>query len=528
MLKNKNIYPIYNLTLMLIIPLGLIFGPLIPEISLFLMIIYLFSKKYEIAKVFNIYKKSFLFFFVFYILIIISSMFSIDPHESLIKSVSYLRFLALILFTYFIFQNQKNIDFFCILLIIIFTILFFDSNLQYWSGNNILGYEYYFNRVSSFFDDELILGSYTARMLPIALSLIFFSTLKNKKFYIYYLSFISFIMIFLSSERTAFFLFIITILTLSFLKHFRINFLIFLIMVCVGIISGKINNERLIYHTISQFYDKEQKKFYIFSERHQNHYTTAWKIFMDHKFLGAGIKSFRDLCKLEVYSKDIIKDQLRQSKDLVSFTDGEALVIRENISKRNFLLIFDKSIPPDITNYINQSNFSPYFKLGSEKLNHFYTKGGATDEFNLIPRHLYLLPSNTRDLFLFFKVEHLNSFKVNKGQLLAKIPKDQFVDGCNTHPHNTYLQLLSETGILSFLIVFTVFIFVLIGSLKYLIKSLSSNRDYYNGILMLNICFFINLFPFIPTGSFYNNYLSFIYFLPIGIYYALINNDLSK
>ena len=148
-------------------------------------------------------------------------MFSIDPHESLIKSVSYLRFLALILFTYFIFQNQKkNIDFFCIFLIIIFTILFFDSNLQYWSGNNILGYEYYFNRVSSFFDDELILGSYTARMLPIALSLIFFSTLKNKKFYIYYLSFISFIMIFLSSERTAFFLFIITILTLSFFKTF--------------------------------------------------------------------------------------------------------------------------------------------------------------------------------------------------------------------------------------------------------------------------------------------------------------------
>ena len=87
---------------------------------------------------------------------------------------------------------------------------------------------------------------------------------------------------------------------------------------------------------------------------------------------------------------------------------------------------------------------------------------------------------------------------------------------------------MSETGILSFLIVLTVFIFVLISSLKYFIKSLSSNRDYYYGILMLNICFFINLFPFIPTGSFYNNFLSFIYFLPIGIYYALIKNDLSK
>ena len=149
-------------------------------------------------------------------------------------------------------------------------------------------------------------------------------------------------------------------------------------------------------------------------------------------------------------------------------------------------------------------------------------------ELILIPEQLYLLTTNTRDQFLFFEVEHLNSFNVSKGQLLAKIPKDQFIDGCNTHPHNTYIQLLSETGIFSFLIVLTVFIFVIIGSLKYLVKSLYTKRDYYYGILMLNICFFINLFPLVPTGSFYNNFLSFIYFLPVGIYYALIKNDLSK
>ena len=57
---------------------------------------------------------------------------------------------------------------------------------------------------------------------------------------------------------------------------------------------------------------------------------------MDHKILGAGIKSFRVLCHLEDYSRDIINDQLRQSKDLVSPMNGEALVIRENSSKKNF------------------------------------------------------------------------------------------------------------------------------------------------------------------------------------------------
>ena len=64
MLKSESIYPIYNLTLMLIIPLGLIFGPLIPEISLFLMMICLFFKKYEIAEVFKIYKNHFILFFI--------------------------------------------------------------------------------------------------------------------------------------------------------------------------------------------------------------------------------------------------------------------------------------------------------------------------------------------------------------------------------------------------------------------------------------------------------------------------------
>ena len=47
------------------------------------------------------------------------------------------------------------------------------------------------------------------------------------------------------------------------------------------------------------------------------------------------IKSFRVLCHKN-YSRDIINDQLRQSKDLVSPMNGEALVIRENSSKKLF------------------------------------------------------------------------------------------------------------------------------------------------------------------------------------------------
>ena len=174
MLKSNFLYQNYFLILLMIIPLGLIFGPLIPEIILFFIIIYIIFKKSEVFKVFKVFKKSFLLFSIFYVLIIISSILSIDPTESLLKSISYIRFLCLVLFVYFLFQNQKNINSFCIFLIILFTILFLDSNLQYWSGSNLIGYEYNQNRASSFFNDELIMGSYTAESSQLFYHLSFF------------------------------------------------------------------------------------------------------------------------------------------------------------------------------------------------------------------------------------------------------------------------------------------------------------------------------------------------------------------
>ena len=528
MIDNKIISQRFLPTVYMLIPLGLVLGPLIPEIILFFGIIIIAFKRNELSNIFLTYKKSFFIFFIFYIFINLSSVYSETISESFLKSLSYIRFIFLVLFGYLLFKNKRNINFFCIFFLILFTVLFLDSNLQYWSGQNIIGYKYDLGRVTSFFNDEHILGSYSARIYPVILSLIFFSNLKNKKIYVYFLSFITFFMVFLSSERAAFFLLVISFVILSFLKNYRVNFIIFFVAIIIGISSGYINNDRLISHTMNQFYDKDQKKFYIFSERHQNHYIAAWNIFLDNKFLGSGIKSFRKLCKLDKYSRSIVNSHKISAKKLISPTNGQALIVHNYDTKNDHLIFFSEKIPSEILERIEKykNNNIKSFLFTPEELENFANVKNFSYH-TIIPGQLKLIPDKWKSEFLFIEIKKFKILQVENGDLLALIPKDQFIDGCNTHPHNTYIQLLAETGIVSFLIIFFIFIIVTINVIKNLIKSIKTQNNFYYGMLMLNTCFFINLFPLIPTGSFYNNYLSFVYFFPIGIYYALKKNDLS-
>jgi len=69
-------------------------------------------------------------------------------------------------------------------------------------------------------------------------------------------------------------------------------------------------------------------------------------------------------------------------------------------------------------------------------------------------------------------------------------------NGCSTHPHNIYLEILSEQGLIGF---------ILLCFLIYNLFRLSSNIISYN-LLNYKIFLIVYFFPFKPFGSFYTNF----------------------
>ena len=90
---------------------------------------------------------------------------------------------------------------------------------------------------------------------------------------------------------------------------------------------------------------------------------------------------------------------------------------------------------------------------------------------------------------------------------------------CTTHPHNFYLELISETGILSLMIIILLYIFYF--------KRISNleNRNYKISIFL---CLLVHIFPIATTGSFFTNHNSFHFWFIISLIEFMHISQLKK
>ena len=94
------------------------------------------------------------------------------------------------------------------------------------------------------------------------------------------------------------------------------------------------------------------------------------------------------------------------------------------------------------------------------------------------------------------------------------------VSACASHPHNYYLEILSELGLVGMFLWSIVFLYVVFISIikKYFLKSNFTNNHL---ITPFAILFLVEIFPLKPTGSFFTTGNATFIFLILSVIIAL-------
>ena len=394
-----------NLIITSIIPF-LIWGPFFPDLIVSISALFFLTYVFK-NKEFHFFKnKPLIIFFIFCIYCILLSVFvAEDMFLSFESSLFYFRIGVFSCFIWYLIDKDKSIlTYLYYTLVLSFLALVIDGYIQYFTGVNLSGYKISGIRVSSFFGDELIMGSYLSRLFPLLFAL--FLIKKKQKYEIYFIGVLFIlvdVLIFISGERASFFfLNLSTVFIIILIKQYQ-KFRLFTFIIAIGCVliltlNSSALNERMFKGPAKNMgLVKSSNELVIFSKAHDNLIRTAYNMFKDQPLLGHGPKMFRVICKDEKYA-------------------------------------------------IESSS-------------------------------------------------------------------------CLTHPHNFYVQLLAETGIIGFLFLLSIFLYVIYKSLRQL-KSIIFRKKRpisdYQVCLLAGIL--INVWPLTTNGNFFNNWLMITYSLPVGFY----------
>ena len=433
---------------------------------------------------------------IFCIYLIINSFFSEVTLASIRSTLPYARFILFVLFFSIYFSDKYSLKILLYSFFFVYFILLIDVIFQINSGFNLFGYPLEISgRASSFFGRHLILGSFVSKTFAIVVFLIFYINIKHK--YLFYLStvFVTAILVYVSKERSSL-LFYLMILFFSFFSiekkyFFKIILIIILKLFLLTIFYPK-PLDRLYSHTKSQIFS-EGKNLVIFSYRHELHYITAYRIFKNFPILGGGANSFRHLCDKDPYAvNDLLKNDIKNS--VYSKDDGYVFYLKNieliEFKNRDLLFFFKKE-------YFEKNNISIN---DSDKILELLKRDSTEYYYYGIEPSQLLNP-----------IKYNNFDFVEKGSLLFKFY--EFQNGCNTHPHHLFIQILAETGIIGFVFLLIFYLFIVKSLFTRLLKFITIGKN--SKDLIIYAYYFSFFFPLMPSGNFFNNYYSILLYLPL-------------
>ena len=489
--KNKINLNYFSIFLLLSFPALLVIGPFLSELSMNLInIIFLYKilkkNKFEFLK-----NKFLIFFILFYLYIFLTIIISDYAENIYLKHIFYFRHIIFVFAVVDLLKENKNLIFlfYKVLAITIF-IISIDGIIQFFFEFNSLGFtKIRPDRLTGFFDDKMILGSYLARFLPLLIALLFLNLslkkIKNLIFGILIIT-LSFFTIILSGERMAFYTTFIYLIGLIIMLNYNIlakligSFLFILITLVTVLISPTLL-DRHYQQTKDQLkFNLSEENFFSNFVFYKDIYSTAVNGYLNSKVFGQGARSYRFFCS----EKNI--ESTTVSKINYNFYDSllqEELLIK-NVYKQANDFVRKKEI---IFSYIDQGEIKNFYIDDDIKILKFNLNK------NLVEKKV-----NLKDKFIYYSITK---------------------NGCTTHPHNFYLQLLSETGIIGFIFLISLFLYLVFLLIKNFIYSILKKKPILTNFqICLLLGFLITLLPFIPNGNFFNNWLSMIMFFPIGFY----------
>lgn len=278
-------------------------GPAIPDLFVsilsILTIIYLVKKKITIDKNLKLFL---IFFFIVYFYINLNSIFfSSHQIRSLIVTLPYVRYILFSIFIFYLINNKSSfLKKFEYILKITIILIGIDGIFQYYFGYNFLGYELlHVSRASSIFKDELILGGYLAKLLPLYLAIIFYLKKKINPQSIVIIA-IVFFGILVAGERSALlqitiFFFIFFIFANFSLKKKFCLIILFISCLFSLIFSNHEIKKRMIDTTLNSILISKNDSYYpkyVFSYGHQKHLEFAYRLYTKKPFTGHGTKTF--------------------------------------------------------------------------------------------------------------------------------------------------------------------------------------------------------------------------------------------